>query len=254
MTLKFSAASHRYWLDGKPVKGVTTLLGALNKPALPYWAAKTVAEYVADNLDDLESWGRMERESLVAALKQVPWSQRDRAGVRGTDIHELAEKIVNGHEVEVPDLLLGPVNGYVEFLEDFQATPVVTEVSLANRTIGYAGRVDFIGEITVDGVRQMWALDWKTSKSVYGDTALQVAAYAKAEFYVTDDDPNTEHDLPKVERIGVVHITESGAFLHELGDLEDAFEEFRCVAALAKTTDRRKHLITDPIVPGRTAA
>ena len=33
--LKFSQASHRYWLDGKPVPGVTTVIGVLDKPAIP---------------------------------------------------------------------------------------------------------------------------------------------------------------------------------------------------------------------------
>ena len=62
MTLKFSPKAHRYWLDGKPIPGVTTLIGkGLPKPALPNWAARTVAEYVVDNpeqVDQLRSLGR----------------------------------------------------------------------------------------------------------------------------------------------------------------------------------------------------
>ena len=55
MTLKFAAKSHRYWCDGKPIQGVTTLLkGGLPKDALMYWSAKMVAEYVADRPDDVE--------------------------------------------------------------------------------------------------------------------------------------------------------------------------------------------------------
>ena len=50
--LVFYPKSHRYKLDGAWVPGVTTLIGkGLPKPALPYWAARTVAEWVADNPD-----------------------------------------------------------------------------------------------------------------------------------------------------------------------------------------------------------
>ena len=34
MSLKFSERAHKYWLDGRPVPGVTTLIGkGLPKPA-----------------------------------------------------------------------------------------------------------------------------------------------------------------------------------------------------------------------------
>jgi hypothetical protein len=52
VTLKFSEKAHRYWCDGKPIPGVTTLIkGGLPAPALVYWSARSVAEYVADNPD-----------------------------------------------------------------------------------------------------------------------------------------------------------------------------------------------------------
>ena len=50
MTIKFSEKAHRYWLDGKHIPGVTTLIkGGIPAPALTYWAARTVAEWVADH-------------------------------------------------------------------------------------------------------------------------------------------------------------------------------------------------------------
>lgn len=247
MSLRFNEKVHRYWLDGKPVKSVTGLTKALDKPAIPYWAAKTVAEYVADNLHDLDAWGRMERDSLVAALKQVPWSKRDQAAIRGTDIHNIAERVIHGEAVEVPEHLAPFVEGYVDFLDAFDVQPVLTETSVGNRRHGpYAGRLDFLGHVRALG-DELYVLDWKTSNGVYGDTALQTAAYARAEFYTTDDDPNTEHPLPQATLIGVVHITEYGSFLHDLGDVNTAFDEFLHVAALTNTVDRRKALIGDPI-------
>ena len=77
MSLKFTASTHRYLLDGKKVQGVTTILSqGIPKPALPPWAARTVAEWVADNEASLEVLRQMGREPMVQALKNVPWQKR----------------------------------------------------------------------------------------------------------------------------------------------------------------------------------
>jgi len=94
MTLRFTAKTHRYFLDGSPIPGVTTLIGkGLPSPALVYWSAKTVAEWVADNPDGVEAFRATGRGPMVAALKEIPWQKRDEAAIRGTDVHALAEPI-----------------------------------------------------------------------------------------------------------------------------------------------------------------
>ena len=85
MTLKRFETSygHGYTLDGKRVKGVTTLINqGLPTPALPYWAAKSVAEYVCHNPEGVESLRSMGEGPMIAALKGVPWQKRDEAARR----------------------------------------------------------------------------------------------------------------------------------------------------------------------------
>jgi hypothetical protein len=228
MSLKFSEKAHRYWLDGKPIPGVTTLLGkGLPKPALPYWAAKCVAEYVVDNPEGVEQLRQMGRGPAVAALKGVPWEKRDEAAVRGTDVHAIAEDVIHGREVDVPEHLLAHVEGYTRWLDAFDVQPILTERQVASRALWYAGTFDAIvriGDVT-------WGLDWKTSKGVYGSTALQVAAYMGAEFYVDDD--GGEQPIPEVDRIGVVHITEAGTCLRPFRDREAAWKDWRHVSWVA---------------------
>ena len=231
MTLKFTPKTHRYYMDGKPVPGVTSLLkDGLPKPALVYWSAKSVAEYVADNEDAVESLRGMGREPMVAALKGVPWEARDRSAAKGTDIHALAERVVHGEDVEVPADLLDPVQGYVDFLDRFDVRPVLTERSCGNRTLWYAGRFDLIADIS--GVR--WLLDVKTGKDIYADAALQLDAYRHAEFYVDDDDPDTEHPMPEIERIGGLHVTDMGTTLIPMRNDGHPFKVFTHVAWVAK--------------------
>lgn len=259
MTLKFNPRAHRYWLDGRPVPGVTTLLGkGLPKPALPYWAAKSVAEYVADNPDGVEAFRSTGRGPMVAALKEIPWQKRDEAAIRGTDIHALAEQVIHGHAVDVPDHLAGHVEGYVRWLDAFQIEAVVTETPVANRSSWYAGTFDAVIRFGAGPWAGRTVLaDWKTSKGVYGETGLQTAAYARAEFMAPD--PDTETPLPEVEATGVLHITDGEARFHPLAntpaEIDDAFKVFRHIAFVAGKADWIKGLIGDPMPePGEDAA
>ena len=246
MTLKFSPSGHRYWLDGKPVPGVTTLIGkGLPKPALPYWAAKCVAEYVADQPDAVDQLRMMGRAPMVAALKEVPWQARDEAAIRGTDVHALAERLVHGLEVEVPEHLLNHVEGYARFLDRWQVEPVLTEHAVASRKWWYAGTFDLIADVCALGKRLL--VDLKTSKGVYGETALQTAAYASAEFYTTDG--SDELPVPEVDGIAVVHVTTDGSALYDLGDITEAFRIFTHVSWVAQQTDRIKQFVTAQLTP-----
>lgn len=251
MTLKFSPTAHRYWLDGKPIPGVTTLIGkGLPKPALPYWAAKSVAEYVADNPEGVEAFRATGRGPMVAALKEIPWQRRDEAAVRGTDVHAIAEKVIRGEAVEVPDHLAGHVEGYVRWLDLYDVEAIHTECAVANRASWYAGTLDAI----IRFGRGPWAgrtvlADWKTSSGVYGETGLQTAAYARAEFMAPA--PDVEDPLPAIDCTGVLHVTDSGSQFYPLAAdpavIDAAFAVFRHVAYVASKTDWIKGLVGDPL-------
>jgi len=251
MTLKFSPAAHRYWLDGRPIPGVTTLIGkGLPKPALVYWSAKTVAEWVADNPDGVEAFRATGRGPMVAALKEIPWQKRDEAAVRGTDVHALAERVIRGEAVEVPEHLAGHVEGYARWVDLFQVEALRTETAIANRACWYAGTFDAIVRFGAGPWAGRVALvDWKTSSGVYGETGLQTAAYARAEFMAPT--PDAETPLPTIDATGVLHITDSGAQFYPLAhnpeQIDAAFGVYRHVAYVASKTDWIKGLIGDPM-------
>lgn len=236
---------HRYTLDSKKVPGVTTLLSkGLPKPALPRWAAKTAAEYVADHLEVLNSLP--DRESVIATVKQSPWTQRDRAAVRGTDVHAIAEDLIHGREAEVPDELAGYVEGYVRFLDEWEPEPILTERPIGNRHWWYAGTFDVIYRLKNGRVV---LADNKTSKGVYGDAALQLAAYKGAEFYLSED--GEEESLPEVDGLAIIHITPTGTDLYEVRDPAEAWKDWLHVAWVAKAEDRIKTQISNPVMAPR---
>jgi hypothetical protein len=237
---------HKYKLDGRDVQGVTTILNAgMPKPALVNWAARTVAEYVADNLDAVRSLADLGRDPMVAALKATPWQDRDRAAARGTEVHALAEEIINGREVEVPGHIAGHVDGYVRWLDAWDVQPVVTERPCANRDWWYAGTFDAVVEFGRGPLaRQRYLCDWKTSKGVYGETALQLAAYANAEFYLNED--GDEVAMPDVDGLAVLHVTATGSHFYEVEHMIYAWDAFQRVKWVSDNMKVIQRQITEP--------
>lgn len=225
--LKFYPSSHRYKLDGEWVTGVTTLLSVLNKPALPKWAAKSVAEYVARNRDGIEHLYGMGEGPMIDALKGVPWQERDDAAVRGTDVHDFAERIVKGEEVDVPEHYVGHVESALAFMEDYGIEPLLVEACVGSREFKYAGKLDLVADQR-SGPRAIW--DYKTSKSgIYKETAFQLAAYAFAEFHGEGGDESPMADLG-IEASYGVHLRADGYDVYPLAFGPDVYDEFLCIA------------------------
>jgi hypothetical protein len=234
--------THWYTVDGKKADGVTTLLSkGLAKPWLGNWAAKMVAEHVADNLSEVAGMEPLGRDAIVAALKQTPWSKRDKAGARGTEVHKIAEKLTHGEEVDVPDEIAGYVESCVRFLDEWKIEPIVTEVTVASRKWNYCGTLDLVGKLP-DG--RVLLADYKTSASgIYAETVLQQAAYRFAEVYLG---PNGE-EIP-VESLGItdcagVWITDRHYEVFPLPSDERAFKDFLHVAWCARWAATSKELI-----------
>ncbi len=238
--LRFYPASHRYKLDGQWVPGVTTILGVLNKPALPKWAATSVAEWVADNPDRLDEMRHDGRGPLVAYLKEIPWSARDKAADRGTAFHSYAERILLGEHVEVPEEHVGLVESALRFMEDYRIEPIMVEGRVGSREHGYAGTFDLIADSRAGRI----IADWKSSKRIYPETAMQNVAYAYADFVGEGDEAQP---VPEVERSFGVHVRDDGYDVHELTFGPDVFAEWLTIRT---TYDIHKRMGGDWRRPG----
>ena len=252
MSLTFSPGNHVYRLDGKVVRGVTGLLDeGLPKKSLIQWSANFVSKIIADDYYDTQPPERIklyqdlqkagERGDLYDFLRYTPRDYKDEKAEIGTKVHNLAEQLIHGVPVTVPPELEGYVSGYLRFLERWQLVPIITERSVASRTHQYAGRMDLIAAVGALN-NATCGIDLKTSNNVYSSTALQLAAYTRAEFMVTDDDPKTELPIPDVDMNLVVHITPDGTVAHILGrdraEIDEAFQDFLLVAQLARRMKR----------------
>jgi hypothetical protein len=190
---------------------VTTLLGLLDKPALKRWAANTAADYATDNWDELAAQAPSQRRAAIAA---APWTERDKAAAKGTAIHALAERLLAGEAVEVPEVIVGKVNAVARFLEANPLGRAFTEARVwadSDQELGlcgYAGTADLMGLHPKYG---SVLLDWKTGSGPWPDMALQLAGYASADWLVID---GTDAPMPRVDTLGIVMVRETGCELH----------------------------------------
>lgn len=230
--LTFSPGNHQYRLDGKHVQGVTTLIKqGFPNDVLKYWSARLLAEYVADNPEQVDRLRQMGRGPMIAALKEVPWQYRDEAANKGTEIHGYAEQIVTGAEVDVPEGLVPYVESCIDFLEDYKIEPVLVEGLVGNRKHWYAGKLDLIANGLI------W--DYKTGGSgVWPETAFQLAGYANAEFYV--DGSGDEQPLPEMDGAYGVWIRADGYDVLPLEHGPHVFEEFLAITEVARIAKRAK--------------
>lgn len=244
--LQFFESSHRYKLDGQWVPGVTTILGCLDKPAIPKWAAGQVAEYVADNPDGVETLRGLGRGPMIQALKGIPWQKRDAAGVRGNVLHDYAEQLLNGEEIDVDDEHVPVMEAALAFMDEWHIDPLLVEFSCASREHRWAGTGDLIAKYRDPrtGAEGTAIFDWKSGKAVYPEYAYQFAAYAHAEFHGLNGD---EQPIPTCDASFGVQIRADGFDVYPMAFGPDIYDEF---LTIRRTFDLVKRARGDWKVPG----
>jgi len=215
-------------LDGERADGVTWVIGeGIPKRALIDWAARTTAGYAVDNWEELSGIGVAER---LRRLERARWDTVKSAAARGTDVHSLAMRLAAGLEVDVPEPLEGFVDAYLKFVDDWQPEEILIEAPVFNRTLRYAGTLDLIARLK-DGWVHL--LDWKTTGSgIWPETAIQLAAYRNAEFYL--DAEGNERPLPQVDYCGAVWLRADGYDLIPVEASAEAFKIFQWARAVAR--------------------
>ena len=250
-TKRRETAKGHYYVDGNGdrIPGVTTILGdGLPKTALINWAANATADYAVDNWDALSDMPVAER---LKKLQGGRYGVTDRAKRRGTEVHGYAERLVQGETVDdVPELLRGHVEAYARFLDQFDVQPVIVEATGVNYNVGYAGTLDLIADMTIPkvGVTRVLA-DVKTNeKGIYGETALQLAAYRHFEFLLED---GAEVEMIPVERCAAIHVTSDSAELIPLTVDEQQWRDFRYAREIRRFANESRDLVGAPIEPPR---
>lgn len=249
---RHNTAKGHYYKDaaGTRVKGVTTWRDqGVPKPALVEWSGNTTAEYAVDHWDELSE---MKPAARLKKLQRARYEEKDRAKDRGTEVHAAAEKLLAGQSVQVPEEIAGHVESYARFMEEFEVAPVHVEFSCVSYKWGYAGTADLCAWLTIPNLgRTLLLLDLKTSRSgIFGDTALQLAAYRHADVWVIDDE---EIEPLEVAHCAGIHVRGDGYDLLPVEAGQQEHKEFLYAMRIAMFQDRSRELVGAPIMPATTS-
>ena len=211
---------HTYLMDGQQADGVTWIIGqGVPKPNLITWAANETAGYAVNHWDELAEAGPAER---LRTLERARFASRDGPGERGTAVHQLAHRLAAGEDVQVPEPLVGHVDAYLAFVEDWRPSEILAETVVGNRKHRYMGTLDAVAHL---GDTQVWLLDFKTAASgIWPEAALQLSAYRNAEFYLDAD--GNEHPMPQVDVAGCVWLRADGYDLIPVNTDPETFRVF----------------------------
>lgn len=145
----------RYKVDGKPVPGVTTVIGLRAKPALVKWANNLGLSGIDSSryTDDKASIGTLAHQMILDHFME-----------RKTDTADYTPNQVDAAE--------NSLLSFFEWEKGKTITPVLIEAPLTS-TIGYGGTIDLYA--VIDGVRTL--VDFKTGSGIYDEHYYQLAAY-----------------------------------------------------------------------------
>ena len=158
---------------------VTTVCNRQAKPALVPWAERTVAEFAVDHRNE---WVGLERKEAVKMLRDATSRVRDRSLSLGHAVHEALDQSTEWVDAEIAPY----VGAARQALDDLRIEPLLSEVVVYNATYSYAGTCDLVGRSLDDGAAVL--VDWKTGKALYDAVALQLTAYARAEWWADHQD------------------------------------------------------------------
>lgn len=143
MILTFDEVRHAYLLDGKPVPSVTKIISNVT-------------------------------EDMMMSNSFI------KAGVRGTTVHSICEKINLGEKVNIeqlPEDIDRYVQGYLSFVQGSGYSVTHSEMRVFSAKYRFAGTLDILARNKKGDLALM---DIKTSAIVSPTTALQLAAYKMA--------------------------------------------------------------------------
>lgn len=186
-TVKFQNGSHRYYVDGKPRQGVTTIMSkVLAKPGLMLWPLNMALRHIRENIEQVDQGLWQLSESDLDDAAKAHAVKRDAGADTGTEVHALVERLLLGEHFNdlIDEAKSEEVKVAISAFDSWKRTHrpkvVAVEQVVYSEDFGFTGTFDSI--LKLDGVTYL--CDLKTtnaSKSapqgVYAENFIQLGAY-----------------------------------------------------------------------------
>lgn len=257
---------------------VTALTGLLPLPWMEAYASKHAAECAFNEQDAYRELPT--KDERIAYVKGASRRYSRAAAERGTQIHAAVEKynLLDKPEMRAlavkhaPLPVAASMRQYEHFVETVKPRVEAAECKVYHRgNLGsncwYAGTMDLLCEI--DG--RMAILDVKTGKSVHEDAALQINAYAYADFLIADPNhpdavqvtpargrrwyewrgkPEDEIPMPDIQAGYVLHLRDDGWALHEVPISDELYEMFLSLFSIERWERELKKSVLSKVQQG----
>jgi hypothetical protein len=239
--LVFDRRAHGYKRNGIKVPSVTTILGVISKPALLGWAVNETLDHVAQNWRPGRVYSSDEIQDILTKAKESRHIKSKGAMDVGKSAHEWIESYIearaNGNEREarVPDhpLVRSSVQAFLNWEKAHHVEYLHSERRIYSKSMNYSGTVDLVA--LVDG--RITVIDFKTSKAIYNDYFLQVAAYA----YALHEEGVIEEQLNDIDLL-IIHIPKDGSGFgvgHRTGETEKLARLFMAAVVLYEFSGKK---------------
>jgi hypothetical protein len=205
---KFDKKAHSYTLDGKPLTGVTTVLGVIAKPALIQWAANETVKYIQENKPKAVKIGGVDYilyttsqlSDLLDKAKSNHRSKATKTADVGTLVHSWCEKFVKGKNPKRSKKIGHITDNFVKWANENQVKFLKSELQVYSEKYWYAGTLDLI--LVMNGKR--YVADIKTTSGIYDRTPFfQMAGYQIA---------LEEYGMKDIEGRIIIRCGKDGAF------------------------------------------
>lgn len=157
--------SRFYTINGKEYPSVTTILSVISKPGLTNWKVKL---------------GKEESEKISGEAADI-----------GSSVHKAIECYNKGKAFPMPadkeqqQIIRRAVRDYKKWVRETRFQPLESELVVYSNQYQYAGTLDCVGSIG----NSLAVCDYKTSKGIWPEHKLQLAAYGHAYWEMTGELP-----------------------------------------------------------------
>lgn len=211
------------------VVAMSTVKNAEGKSALVGWAAGKVAEAAVDQAD---AWQAMSRDDAVAWLSEAGDRARDKAAGRGTNVHSIVERLLDGRGLDAFNTDAGSeyLPAITAFVDEWRPELEFAEVVAFGNVDGdeWAGTFDAILRL---GPLGLCMVDYKSRNAEardphrpYAGEVCQLGGYSDADYIIVEDPDTGEavrRPMPHLDGLALITFTPDDYDVHPI-DLDKA--------------------------------
>lgn len=217
-----------------PFPSVTKIKGIVDKSGpLMIWARREALKLAEQTIKEYLRHGEQLTEEnlaeLIAKADKQPDRVKDEAADIGSKIHDAIDLYINGQEPVLDDQSRHGYENFQKWLTSENIKLIKGDTSLVSIKHGFGGRADAYG--LQNG--ELILMDWKSSKALYDDFALQLGGYAIA----TEETLGVMPKRAKVVRFGK---TDPDDFEAKDVNVPNAVNAFLCALNLWKSLNSKE--------------